>query len=418
VWFGAVDDVMAVGEGLETVLSVRTAVPAMPIAAALSSGHLGVFRPPHTLRRLYIAQDNDPAGQLAVQKLSRSALCVGIEPVVLTPTLKDFNDDLRQFGVDALRTALRAQLCPEDADRFMALEAGNVGGDAVPLQPNPVTALPREGRARGPARGRSDGRRAGAATAGGGYFPPPERRAVTEWRGSEALRLCIARQNSRRPPSFAALRPQERRSPARPPSGDRRRPRRARPLPHGGHHHDDRSRRPIIPHRRRPLRASALRLASVPGRARSASAARGPAIGGAVADIVDALVATLQDTRLEPDLDDLLWAAVNLFHRAGGRVARELDDNEVAQKRSQKEQDGSEIRSVELERLVAEGLTFVERRDAMEIFRDHAADLYERTPVRPGARAPARRSTTAPSPPPSSTAATSSPQSAAPGPRC
>jgi hypothetical protein len=103
----------------------------------------------------------------------------------------------------------------------------------------------------------------------------------------------------------------------------------------------------------------------------------GPAIGGAVADIFDALIATLQDTRLEPDLGDLLWAAVNLFHRAAGRVERDLDDNEVAQKRGQKEQDGSEIRSVELERLTAEGITLIERRDAMELFRDHAADLYE-----------------------------------------
>jgi hypothetical protein len=112
VWFGAADEVMAAGEGLETVLSVRTAAPTMPMAAALSSGHLAVFRPPYTLRRLYIAQDNDPAGHLATQKLCRSALCVGVEPVVLMPTLKDFNDDLRQFGVEALRTALREQLRP------------------------------------------------------------------------------------------------------------------------------------------------------------------------------------------------------------------------------------------------------------------------------------------------------------------
>jgi hypothetical protein len=101
-------------------------------------------------------------------------------------------------------------------------------------------------------------------------------------------------------------------------------------------------------------------------------------IGGAVADIFDALIATLSDTRLEPDLDDLLWATVNLFHRAAGRVQRELDDNEGAQKRSQKEQDGSEIRSVGLERLLAQGLTLIERRDAMELFRDQAADLFER----------------------------------------
>ena len=60
-------------------------------------------------------------------------------------------------------------------------------------------------------------------------------------------------------------------------------------------------------------------------------------VAGAVADIFDALVATLSDTRLEPDLEDLLWSAVNLFHRAVGRIERELDDNEQAQRKSQKE---------------------------------------------------------------------------------
>jgi len=83
------------------------------------------------------------------------------------------------------------------------------------------------------------------------------------------------------------------------------------------------------------------------------------AVTGAVADIFDALIATLSDTRLEPDLADLLWSTVNLFHRAADRVQRELDDNEDGQKRSQKEQDGSEIRSVELERLLAEGFTLI-----------------------------------------------------------
>jgi hypothetical protein len=102
------------------------------------------------------------------------------------------------------------------------------------------------------------------------------------------------------------------------------------------------------------------------------------AIGGAVADIFDALVSTLRDTRLEPDVEDLLWSTVNLFHRAADRVQRELDDNEDAQKRSQKEQDGSEVRSVELERLTAQGLTLIERRNSMEFFRDQAAAQFER----------------------------------------
>lgn len=109
---------------------------------------------------------------------------------------------------------------------------------------------------------------------------------------------------------------------------------------------------------------------------------------GAIADMFDALVATFTDTRLEPDLEDLAWSLTNLFHRAGTRVERELDDNEHAQRRSQGEQDGSEIRSVELERLTAEGLSLIERRDAMEFFRDQAAELYERhlgSPWRPRA---------------------------------
>ena len=118
-------------------------------------------------------------------------------------------------------------------------------------------------------------------------------------------------------------------------------------------------------------------------------------IAGAVADIFDALVATLSDTRLEPDLEELLWSTVNLFHRAVGRIERQLDDNEQAQRRSQKEQDGSEVRSVELERLIAEGQTLIERRDSMELFRDHAAEPSSATPAHPGARAPAPRSTTA-----------------------
>ena len=33
----------------------------------------------------------------------------------------------------------------------------------------------------------------------------------------------------------------------------------------------------------------------------------GNQVAGAVADIFDALIGTLADTRLEPDLDDLLW---------------------------------------------------------------------------------------------------------------
>jgi hypothetical protein len=101
------------------------------------------------------------------------------------------------------------------------------------------------------------------------------------------------------------------------------------------------------------------------------------ALQGAIADIFEALAATLEDTRLEPDLEDLLWSVTNLFHRTAARVDRDLDDNEQAQKRSQREQDGSEIRSVELEALTAQGTTLIERRNAYELMRDIAADHFE-----------------------------------------
>ncbi|MGE3147798.1 MAG: DUF2493 domain-containing protein [Pseudorhodoplanes sp.] len=97
----------------------------------------------------------------------------------------------------------------------------------------------------------------------------------------------------------------------------------------------------------------------------------------ALADIFDAFVVAFADTRLEPDLESLLWGAVNLFHRAADRAQRDLDFNEDAQRKSQGEQDGSEIRSVELERLIAEGLSHIERRNAFEVMRDRAADLFE-----------------------------------------
>src|SRR3546814_19147152 len=84
----------------------------------------------------------------------------------------------------------------------------------------------------------------------------------------------------------------------------------------------------------------------------------------------DALAGCLQDTRIEPDLDDLLWNLVNIFHRAGSHADRKLDDNEQLQRRLQREQDGSEIRSVELERAIREGLSLIERLEAMEFFRE------------------------------------------------
>lgn len=119
VRFGTADDLLGVGEGIETMLSLRAALPDMPMAAALSAGHLAALELPQTLRKLYVARDSDAAGDRAVAALSERAGTAGIEVLTLSPKLGDFNDDLQAFGPEALQAALLVQMAPEDATRFI-----------------------------------------------------------------------------------------------------------------------------------------------------------------------------------------------------------------------------------------------------------------------------------------------------------
>ena len=112
------DDILVVGEGIETMLSLFEAVPGLPVWAALSSGHLGAVQLPDGLQRLYIAIDRDPAGHRAAERLTARATEVGIAVRVLEPRLGDFNDDLRATGKDALRQHLAGQIGPEDRHRL------------------------------------------------------------------------------------------------------------------------------------------------------------------------------------------------------------------------------------------------------------------------------------------------------------
>ncbi|KJC40141.1 DNA primase [Bradyrhizobium sp. LTSP849] len=120
VRFGPASDVMAAGEGIETMLSLRCVMPSMAMAAALSAAHLGAILFPATLRRLYVVRDNDPAGDGAVAGLFDRAQSAGIEAMVLSPQCEDFNEDLRNFDINALPAALRKQLASEDVARFLS----------------------------------------------------------------------------------------------------------------------------------------------------------------------------------------------------------------------------------------------------------------------------------------------------------
>lgn len=123
VRFGVPDTVMAAGEGIETTLSLRCALPDMAMAAALSAAHLAAILFPPTLRRLYIIRDNDPAGDGARDSLVERAMEAGIEPIVLTPRMEDFNEDLHHRGLPALRAWIADQLARGDRVRYLTRAA-------------------------------------------------------------------------------------------------------------------------------------------------------------------------------------------------------------------------------------------------------------------------------------------------------
>lgn len=117
--FDLAEDVMVAGEGIETVLSLREVVPAIPMIAATSSAHLAAIQLPPALRRLYVARDRDQAGDGAFAMLSDRAQAAGIELISLLPELGDFNDDLRQHGASTLSARVFVHLHEADRGRFI-----------------------------------------------------------------------------------------------------------------------------------------------------------------------------------------------------------------------------------------------------------------------------------------------------------
>ncbi len=119
VRIGEAPDLLAAGEGLETMLALRMALPDLPVVAALSAGHLAALILPPSLKRLYIAVDSDMAGRDAADRLAERASADGTEAIRLTTRLEDVNEDLRAFGLTELRADLRPQLAPEDVERLL-----------------------------------------------------------------------------------------------------------------------------------------------------------------------------------------------------------------------------------------------------------------------------------------------------------
>jgi len=99
---------LLVGEGLENTLSVGTALPRAALASCLTANHLAAFTYPSSIKRLWIARDNDEAGERAALRLADRADADGIEAFVLTPERNDFNLDLTEDGVTPMRRRLAA----------------------------------------------------------------------------------------------------------------------------------------------------------------------------------------------------------------------------------------------------------------------------------------------------------------------
>ena len=119
--FGRVADAMAAGEGIETTLSLRAGLPAMPLVAATSANHLAAILFPSRLRTLLVIRDNDHAGDAATDALFARGQAAGIEVFLIEPELDDLNSDLMRFGRDRLIHRLRQQLPQALVERFLVV---------------------------------------------------------------------------------------------------------------------------------------------------------------------------------------------------------------------------------------------------------------------------------------------------------
>ena len=99
---------LIIGEGLENTLSVGMAFPTAALVSCLTANHMAAFVWPSSVRRLWIAHDNDVAGLRGAKNLKSRFEAAQGQAVLLCPIRDDFNLDLIAEGVTALRHRLSA----------------------------------------------------------------------------------------------------------------------------------------------------------------------------------------------------------------------------------------------------------------------------------------------------------------------
>ena len=119
VRLGRATDTLTAGEGIETMLALKSVLPTLPMIAGLSANHLAALEFAPAWRRLYVARDNDAAGLNAANRLHERGAAAGIDVLDLVPVYADFNLDLCRLGPMAVFEHLREQLIPSDVAHFM-----------------------------------------------------------------------------------------------------------------------------------------------------------------------------------------------------------------------------------------------------------------------------------------------------------
>jgi len=119
VRFGKPGDILIVGEGVETILSLKCARPDIAMAAALTANHLAAFIPPSHIKHVIIARDNDDAGKSAACALTKRVHEDGIIAHIIVPNDNDFNLDLNRYGTAYMGDRLTEILA--DIFEFVAL---------------------------------------------------------------------------------------------------------------------------------------------------------------------------------------------------------------------------------------------------------------------------------------------------------